>query len=80
MCIDEARKKEKLGHGFHAKLPIAKSSSAIMHINEHKKGKETIVPGPFEQQAVVISVEDDVHLDEVRMSKKLGHGLHAKSS
>ncbi|PNY10396.1 hypothetical protein L195_g006972 [Trifolium pratense] len=51
-----------------------------MHISEHNKGKETIVPGPFGQQAVVISVEDDVHLDEARTSEKLGHGLHAKLS
>ncbi|KAK2453087.1 protein TRACHEARY ELEMENT DIFFERENTIATION-RELATED [Trifolium repens] len=51
-----------------------------MRVNEHKKGKETIVSGPFGQQAVVISVEDDMHLDEARMSEKLDRGLHAKSS
>jgi len=51
-----------------------------IHIDEHKKGKETIVPGPFGQQAAVISVEDNVHVDEARKTEKLGHGLHAKSS
>lgn len=52
----------------------------IIHIDEHKKGKETIVPGPFGRQAVVIEVEDDVHVDEVNKTEKLGHGFHAKSS
>ncbi|WJX15899.1 hypothetical protein P8452_05996 [Trifolium repens] len=73
--VDEARKKETLDHGVHAK-----SSSAIICIDEHKKGKETIVPGPFGQQAVEISVEDDVHVDKARKSEKHGHGLHVKSS
>lgn len=54
----------------------------IIHIDEHKKVKETIVPGPFGQQAVVITVEDDVHIDEVirKNEEKEGHGLHAKST
>jgi hypothetical protein len=73
--VDEARKKEKFDHGLHAQ-----SSSATIHIDEHKKGKETIAPGPFGQQVEVISVEDDVHVDEARKAEKLGHGLHAKSS
>ncbi|GAU39904.1 hypothetical protein TSUD_04960 [Trifolium subterraneum] len=73
--VDEEKKKETLDHGLHAK-----SSSAIIRIDEHKKGKETVVPGPFGQQAVEISVEDDVHVDEARKSEKHGHGLHVKSS
>jgi len=76
--VDESKKSKKLGHGLHA--DDAKSSSAIIHIDEHKKGKETNAPGPFGQQAVAISVEDDVHVDESMKSEKLGHGLHAKSS
>ncbi|CAI8605762.1 unnamed protein product [Vicia faba] len=52
----------------------------IIHIDEHKKGKETITPGPFGKQAVAISVEDDVHVDETRKNEKLGHGLQARSS
>lgn len=66
--VDETRKKEKLSHGLQAN-----SSSDIIRIDEHKKGNETIVPGPFGQQAVVISVEDDVHVDEARKSEKHGH-------
>lgn len=38
------------------------------------------MPGPFGQQAVVITVEDDVHVDETKKTDKLGSGLHAKSS
>jgi preprotein translocase subunit YajC len=73
--VDEEKRKETLDHGLHAE-----SSSAITRIDEHKKGKETIVPGPFGQQAVLISVEDDVRVDEARKSEKHGHGLHVKSS
>jgi preprotein translocase subunit YajC len=73
--VDEEKRKETLDHGLHAE-----SSSAITRIDEHKKGKETIVPGPFGQQSVVISVEDDVHVDEARKSENHGHGLHVKSS
>jgi len=69
--VDETRKKEKFDHGLHAQ-----SSSATIHIDEHKKGKETIAPGPFGQQVEVISVEDDVHVDEARKTEKLGHGHH----
>ncbi|CAL5206452.1 unnamed protein product [Lathyrus oleraceus] len=66
--VDETRKKEKLSHGLQAN-----SSSDIIRIDEHKKGNETIVPGPFGQQAVVISVEDDLHVNEARKSEKHGH-------
>lgn len=67
--VDEAKKTEKLGHGLHAKS----SSSSVARIYEQKKGKETIVPGPFGQQAVEISVEDDVHVDEVKKTEKQHH-------
>lgn len=68
--VDETKKSEKLGHGLHAK---SSSSSSVARIDEHKKGKETIVPGPFGQQAVEISVEDDVHVDEVKKSEQQHH-------
>ncbi|PNX75232.1 proline-rich receptor-like protein kinase PERK10-like protein [Trifolium pratense] len=73
--VDEEKKKETLDHGLHAE-----SSSDIIRIDEHKKDKESMVPGPFGRQAVEISVEDDVHVDEARKSEKHGHGLHVKSS
>ncbi|KAI5394056.1 hypothetical protein KIW84_060955 [Lathyrus oleraceus] len=62
-------------YSFFQKRNERTQETDIIHIDEHKKGKETITPGPFGQQAVVISVEDDVHVDEARKSEK-----HAKSS
>ncbi|KAI4307177.1 hypothetical protein L6164_030392 [Bauhinia variegata] len=54
----------------------------IIHIDEHKKVKETIFSGPFGRQTVVLSVEDDVCISEdIIKSEKLGHarGLHTNS-
>ncbi|KAL6218098.1 PREDICTED: uncharacterized protein LOC101295780 [Fragaria vesca subsp. vesca] len=36
----------------------------VIHFDEHRKIKEAIVEGPHGPQAVVLSVEDDVHIDE----------------
>lgn len=57
----------------------------VIHFDEHKTVKETILPGPFGQKTVVITVEDDVHVDEeIRKNEEVvghGHGLHdAKTS
>lgn len=54
----------------------------IIHFDEHKKVKEAVVSGPFGQKTVVLSVEDDVHIDEeIKKNEKLGqHGLQATSS
>lgn len=53
----------------------------VIHFDEHKSVKETIVPGPFGRNTVVVTVEDDVHIDaEINKSEKVGHNLHAKSS
>lgn len=53
----------------------------MVHIDEHKKITETIVPGPFGKPTVIISVEDDVHVDEViKKNEAVGHGLHAEAS
>jgi len=53
----------------------------VIHFDEHKTVKETIVPGPFGRNTVVVTVEDDVHIDEeIKKSEKVGHGVHAKSS
>ena len=39
------------------------------------------MPGPFGRDTVVVTVEDDVHIDEeIKKSEKVGHGVHAKSS
>lgn len=68
-CCIQKRKKKKT------------QQADIVHIDEHKKVTETIVPGPFGKPTVVISVEDDVHVDEViKKNAQLGHGLHGEAS
>ncbi|KAL4651081.1 hypothetical protein ACB092_01G133600 [Castanea dentata] len=54
----------------------------IIHVDEHKNVKGAIMPGPHGTESVILSVEDDVHIDEVIAKKeKFGHaGLHAKSA
>ncbi|KAA8546522.1 hypothetical protein F0562_002739 [Nyssa sinensis] len=36
----------------------------IVHVHEHLEVKEAIVPGPHGPQAVVLSITDDIHVDE----------------
>lgn len=54
----------------------------LIHIDEHKKVKEAIVEGPHGSEVVMISVEDDIHIDEeVMKSERVGDkGSHAKSA
>ncbi|MED6163210.1 hypothetical protein PIB30_077793 [Stylosanthes scabra] len=58
-----------------------KQETDIIHFDEHRHVTEAIVPGPFGEQVVVISVEDDVHIDEeIIKNEEFGHALHAKQS
>jgi hypothetical protein len=68
-CVQKRKKKTTQG-------------TDIVHIDEHKKVTETIIPGPSGQPpTVVISVEDDVHIDEViKKNEEVGHDLHAEPS
>ncbi|XP_040997984.1 protein TRACHEARY ELEMENT DIFFERENTIATION-RELATED 7A-like [Juglans microcarpa x Juglans regia] len=54
----------------------------IIHVDEHRTIKEAIIPGPHGPRAVVLSIDDDIHIDEViRKNEKFGtEGLHAKSA
>ncbi|PON76317.1 PC-Esterase [Parasponia andersonii] len=53
----------------------------IVHFKEHKKVTEATVEGRHGPEAVVLSVEDDVHIEEeIVKTKKVGKGLHAKSA
>lgn len=53
----------------------------VVHFDEHKKVTEAIVEGRHGPKAVVLSVEDDVHIEEEMVkSEKVGEGLHAKSA
>ncbi|OMO58570.1 hypothetical protein CCACVL1_25436 [Corchorus capsularis] len=36
----------------------------VVHVDEHLKVKEAIVPGPHGPQAVLLEIVDDVHIDE----------------
>ncbi|OVA06593.1 hypothetical protein BVC80_6729g3 [Macleaya cordata] len=52
----------------------------IINIDEHMKVQETIVPGPHGAQAVVLSIEEDVHIEEaIKKNERVGEGLHTKS-
>lgn len=55
----------------------------IVNIDEHLKFKEAIVQGPHGPKTVVLSIEDDVHVNEVdsKKSKSLSdeQNMHAKS-
>ncbi|KAL3513790.1 hypothetical protein ACH5RR_026507 [Cinchona calisaya] len=55
----------------------------IINIDEHLKVKEAIVQGRHGQKTVVLSVEDDVHINEIDMKKSNSlseeENLHAKS-
>ncbi|KAL2318355.1 hypothetical protein Fmac_032231 [Flemingia macrophylla] len=68
-CCIQSRKKKKA------------QETEVIHFDEHKRVNETILPGPFGRNTMVVTVEDDVHVNEViNKSEKVGHGLHAKSS
>ncbi|XP_052201509.1 protein TRACHEARY ELEMENT DIFFERENTIATION-RELATED 7-like [Diospyros lotus] len=52
----------------------------IVHVDERLKVKEAIVPGPHGPQAVVLSVEEDVHVgEEILKKEKSLEGMQAKS-
>lgn len=49
----------------------------MIHFDEQKRVNETILPGPFGRNTVVVTVEDDVHIDEeIKKNEQVGHGVH----
>ncbi|XP_059629915.1 protein TRACHEARY ELEMENT DIFFERENTIATION-RELATED 6-like [Cornus florida] len=53
----------------------------FIRTDEHLKIKEAIVHGPHGQDAVTLSIDDDVHVDElIRKNEVFGEGRHAKSA
>lgn len=51
-------------------------------MDEHKKITEQIVEGPHGKEALVLSIEDDIHVDEVikkNETETFGKGLDASS-
>ncbi|OVA00286.1 hypothetical protein BVC80_1495g75 [Macleaya cordata] len=52
----------------------------IINIDEHMKVQEAIVPGPHGKQAVLLSIEEDVHIQEaIKKNERVGEGLYTKS-
>ncbi|KAK8609102.1 hypothetical protein V6N13_025409 [Hibiscus sabdariffa] len=47
----------------------------LVHVDEHRKVKEAIVSGPHGPHAVIIGIEDDVHVTEdIVKAEKVGRG------
>ncbi|WCJ43425.1 tracheary element differentiation-related 6 [Euphorbia peplus] len=64
-CLIKKKKKERVDE--------------IVRLDEHLKVKKAIVEGPHGPQAVVLEIEDDVHLDKViHKDDKFGKALHSK--
>ncbi|KAL4275315.1 hypothetical protein AHAS_Ahas20G0094900 [Arachis hypogaea] len=58
-----------------------KQETDIIHFDEHRHVTEAIVPGPCGEQVVVLSVDDDVHIDEeIIKNEEFGHALQEKQS
>ncbi|KAF5442028.1 hypothetical protein F2P56_036958 [Juglans regia] len=53
----------------------------LIHFDEERKVKEAIISGPGGSKAVILTIEDDVHIDEIiRKNEKVGEGLHDMSA
>ncbi|KAE9587220.1 hypothetical protein Lal_00004432 [Lupinus albus] len=70
------KNEEKVGHSLHAE---SHQEMDIINVDEHKKMKETIVTDPFGQKTVVLSIEDDLHIEEekTKNDEKFGQNSHA---
>ncbi|RVW32552.1 hypothetical protein CK203_093727 [Vitis vinifera] len=89
---EEIQKNEKLGEGLHGKAAkgitgaIGKGKkmvqeTEIIDVDEHSKVKEGVIAGPHGEQVVLLTEEDDVHIqEEIRKNEKIGEGLHGKSA
>ncbi|EXB40985.1 hypothetical protein L484_020720 [Morus notabilis] len=54
----------------------------IINFDEHKKVQEAIVPGPNGEQVKILTIEEDVHIDEEikKAEKVMGGSSHVKSA
>ena len=89
---EEIQKNEKLAEGLHGKAAkgitgaIGKGKkmvqeTEIIDVDEHSKVKEGVIAGPHGEQVVLLTEEDDVHIqEEIRKNEKIGEGLHGKSA
>ncbi|KAM1793703.1 hypothetical protein ACFX11_034259 [Malus domestica] len=80
---EEIRKKETISHeGLHGKVKSSgvQLETEIVNVNEHRKVKEDIVEGPHGSKAAVLTIDDDVHIDEIiRKNERVGKGLHGNA-
>ncbi|KAF6154904.1 hypothetical protein GIB67_018341 [Kingdonia uniflora] len=52
----------------------------ILNVDEHLKVQEAIMPGPHGTETVILSVEEDIHIQEViKKNETVGQGLHGRS-
>ncbi|RVW84982.1 hypothetical protein CK203_037633 [Vitis vinifera] len=89
---EEIQKNEKLAEGLHGKAAkgitgaIGKGKkmvqeTEIIDVDEHSKVKEGVIAGPHGEQVVLLTEEDDVHIqEEIRKNEKIGEGSHGKSA
>ncbi|KAJ9675169.1 hypothetical protein PVL29_024211 [Vitis rotundifolia] len=89
---EEIQKNEKLGEGLHGKAAkgitgaIGKGKKMVqetemINVDEHLKVKEGVIAGPHGEKVVLLTEEDDVHIqEEIRKNEKIGEGLHGKSA
>jgi hypothetical protein len=53
----------------------------IISIDENKKVQEAIIPGPHGEKVLVLSIEEDVHIEEeIKKNEKVSEGPHIKSA
>ena len=53
----------------------------IVTIDEHLKVHEAIIPGPHGPQVMILSIEDDVHIqEEIKKNEKEIQGSHVRST
>ncbi|KAJ4970787.1 hypothetical protein NE237_003886 [Protea cynaroides] len=49
----------------------------IVNVDEHSKVHEAILPGPHGTEAVVLCVEEDLHIEEIKEEKVDDEGSHS---
>lgn len=53
----------------------------IIHVDEHRNVHEAIIPRSHGSHAVILSIDDDIHIDEkIGKKEELGEDLHGKST